>query len=285
MRWMLMGLLALLYTACDDDSDDGDDGESSVDAGTDRGPPAPGPARYLPTPGTPWQWQLQGTLNASYDVEAYDIDLIDTEAATIAALQADGRKIICYFSAGSYEDFRPDAAEFMPADLGETLDGFADERWLDVRTPNVRRIMQARLDLAVTKGCDAVEPDNMDGYANDNGVGLTANDQLGFNRFIADAAHARGLSVGLKNDLDQIPALVDAFDFAVNEQCHEFEECAALTPFIDAGKAVFNAEYQQRFVDDADARAMMCAASTALQVSTLVLPLDLDDSLRISCAD
>ena len=67
----------------------------------------------------------------------------------------------------------------------------------------------------------------MDGYANANGLGLTAADQLNYNRFLASAAHARGLSVGLKNDIDQIDALVDPttvggtdfFDWALNEQC------------------------------------------------------------------
>lgn len=244
---------------------------------------ATAPTWYQPGVETRWQWQLQGTVNASYDVEAYDIDLLLNDAATIASLKSAGHKVICYFSAGSYEDFRADAGEFLPADLGATLDGFPDERWLDVRSPNVLRIMRARLDVAVQKGCDAVEPDNMDGYANDNGVGLTAADQLTYNRLIADEAHQRGLGVGLKNDLDQIPALVDAFDFAVNEQCHEYDECEALAPFTAAGKAVFVAEYAAPYVQDADRRARMCTDARGRNLRTLVLPEDLDDSFRHSC--
>lgn len=42
--------------------------------------------------------------------------------------------------------------------------------------------MQARLDLAVQKGCDGVEPDNVDGYQNNSGFPLTAQDQLAYNR-------------------------------------------------------------------------------------------------------
>jgi hypothetical protein len=60
---------------------------------------------------------------------------------------------------------------------------------------------------------------------------------------IAKLAHDRGMAVGLKNDLDQIPQLLGDFDFAVNEQCAEFDECARLKPFISAGKAVFHVEY------------------------------------------
>ena len=71
---------------------------------------------------------------------------------------------------------------------------------LDVLGP----LLEARMDLCRDKGFDAVEADNVDGYANRTGFPLTAADQLRFNRFLAAAAHARGLSIGLKNDLDQV---------------------------------------------------------------------------------
>lgn len=121
--------------------------------------------------GVTWQWQLQGTIDQSFDVDIYDIDLFDTPVATIASLQAQGRTVVCYFSAGSYEEWRSDAAAFDEDLLGSPLDGWPGERWLDVRDatkPNSRlaAIMEARLDLAVTKGCTAVEPDNIDGYSN-----------------------------------------------------------------------------------------------------------------------
>lgn len=52
-----------------------------------------------------------------------------------------------------------------------------------------------RLDVAVYKGCDGVEPDNVDGYTNNTGFILTAEDQLMYNRFLADEAHERGLLI------------------------------------------------------------------------------------------
>lgn len=61
---------------------------------------------WRPAPGTTtWQWQLQGRIDTSFDVDMYDIDLFDTPASTIRQLQRDGRTVICYFSAGSYEDW------------------------------------------------------------------------------------------------------------------------------------------------------------------------------------
>jgi len=129
-----------------------------------------------------------------------------------------------------------------------------------------------------------VEPDNIDGFSNDSDFALTADDQLAFNRLIANEAHLRGLSVALKNDLDQILQLVEYYDFSVNEQCHEFSECTLLTPFITAGKPVLNAEYQDKFMNNAaSARDQMCVDSIALKLSTLILPLKLNDTFRFSC--
>lgn len=238
---------------------------------------------YRPPANVTWQWQLKGPVNTGYAVDIYDIDLFDVPETVIDSIQASGGRVICYFSAGSYESWRPDASEFSPGDLGSTLDGWEDEKWLDIRSASVRQIMQKRLDLAKQKGCDGVEPDNVDGYTNDSGFDLTAADQLSFNRFIADEAHKRGLSVGLKNDLDQVGLLVDSFDFAVNEQCHEVDECELLAPFIRAGKPVLNAEYQEELITNTARRQSLCDAAAMEGLSTLILPLELDGSFRYSC--
>ncbi len=261
--------LGLMLTACNDGG--------STDESVSSTPQADEGDWYRPTPGTAWQWQLSGTVNVAYDAMIYDVDLFDAPQSLIDQLHGAGRKVICYFSAGSYEAWREDAGRFPAADLGNPLDGWAGERWLDIRSDAVRAIMTSRLDLAVQKGCDGVEPDNVDGYTNTSGFPLAAGDQLAFNRFLAYEAHIRSLSIGLKNDLEQVPELVAHFDFAVNEQCHAFDECDALAPFINAGKAVLNAEY-----DVADPAAL-CAAAERRRFSTLILPLDLDDSSRHSC--
>jgi hypothetical protein len=279
-----------------DNSGNGDDVEDNGNANENRNandnvasdddPPVTEGDWYRPPVQTTWQWQLQpgdGGINVGYDVDVYDVDLFDTPASLIQELQDDGRRVICYFSAGSFEDFRGDADAFSPEDLGDTLDGFADERWLDIRSSAVAAIMRARLEVAAEKGCDGVEPDNVDGYANETGFPLTARDQLAFNRFIANEAHRLGLSVGLKNDLDQIPDLRAYFDFAVNEQCHEFDECDTLTLFIADGKPVFNAEYADPFVNDPARREEICTDAQDRDIQTLVLPLDLDDSFRFTC--
>ncbi|MFC8919468.1 endo alpha-1,4 polygalactosaminidase [Streptomyces sp. NPDC047821] len=226
---LLLGALVLLLAGCAGPSDDD---------------PGPREGRWQPRPGQAWQWQLSGRLDATVDVPVYDIDGFDHPAPVVADLHRRGRRVICYLSTGAWEDWRPDAGKFPRSLLGRG-NGWKGERWLDIRRTDVLEpLMAARLDMCRDKGFDAVEPDNMDGYANRTGFPLTAADQLRYNRLIARLAHERGLAVGLKNDLDQIPELLDDFDFAVNEQCAEYDECAALRPFIAAGKAVYHVEYE-----------------------------------------
>jgi hypothetical protein len=191
----------------------------------------------------------------------YDVDLFDTPASVVADLHAKGRRVVCYLSAGSFEDWRADAGSFPEAVKGDPLDGWPGERWLDIRRLDVLGpIMERRMDLCREKGFDGVEPDNVDGYSNRSGFSLTAADQLAYNRFLARAAHARGLSIGLKNDLGQVAELEPHFDWALNESCYAYRECDLLTPFVAAGKAVFHVEYDlatSQFCADARSRGFM----------------------------
>lgn len=284
MKYLLVTLCAVILSGCNS-SDDGEQSNhtnSQVILEPNVAPISAG-SWYRPPVSVTWQWQIEGNLNTSYSVALYDVDLFDTRNTTIQNLQQSGIKVVCYFSAGSYEDYRDDKDLFLPNTLGSTLDGWADERWLDIRSANVHSIMKKRLDIAKNKGCDGVEPDNMDGYTNKSGFNLTSQDQLAYNRFIANEAHKRGLAVGLKNDLDQISELVEYFDFAVNEQCFEYNECDALLPFINHGKPVLTAEYLDKYVNNSNERAVICQESRDNLFSTLILPLDLNDSFRFSC--
>ncbi|MER5995549.1 MULTISPECIES: endo alpha-1,4 polygalactosaminidase [Streptomyces] len=220
-------------------------------------------AVWQPRPGLAWQWQLDGRVDPSVDVPVYDIDGFENTAADVARLHRDGRKVICYVNVGAWEDFRPDRDDFPRSLLGRP-NGWRGERWLDIRrVSTLRPLMERRFDMCRDKGFDAVEPDLVEGYADDTGFPLTARDQLRYNRMIADIAHERGLAVGLKNDLAQIPHLLDDFDFAVNEECAQYGECERLEPFVAAGKAVFHVEYARPAAD-------FCPMARELRLSSML---------------
>ena len=231
---------------------------------------------WQPRPGTTWQWQLSGAIDTSVDAEMFDVDLFETPSSVITELHRRGRVVVCYMSAGAWEEFRPDADDFPDSVLGRT-NGWAGERWLDIRRLDVLGpIMEARMDLCRDRGFDGIEVDNIDGYANSTGFPLSAQDQLAFNRFLAEAAHARGLSIGLKNDLDQVEELEPDFDWALNEECAFYDECELLVPFIDAGKAVFHVEYE---LDVSE----FCPLTAGLGFSSLQKRWDLD-AWRRTCS-
>jgi len=224
-------------------------------------------------------------LNTSYNAELYIVDLFDTLTTEIADIQSSGKRVICYFSAGTYEIWRPDAGQFRAEVLGENLANWPGERWLDIRSDNVRDILTARLDLAVAKGCDGVDPDNVDGYINQTGFDLTDNDQFIFNRILAGLARGRGLAVGLKNNVEQAVRLARFYDFAVNESCDRFDECDMLDIFIAQGKPVLHVEYRPEFRNNRGRFTAFCQAFNNRQFSTLVLPRELDDGYRLSCQE
>jgi hypothetical protein len=151
---------------------DNDDGEDEGNEPTATPLPSPTTrAGWRPAVNDTWQIILLSKIglaadasSVTPDVAVFDIDLFDTPKETIDTLHRLGKKVICYFSGGSYEPNRPDSGDFKNGDLGKELDGWPGERWLKLGSENVRNIMSKRLKLAHDKGCDGVDPDNVDGY-------------------------------------------------------------------------------------------------------------------------
>ena len=234
------------------------------------------------------------TGGAAAEPLAYDIDLLvdpvcaaggsnDVEnSAAVAAIHAAGARAVCYVDAGTDEPFRPDHQAYVDFDtacggclFGKAVNGFAEEHWLDIDDDMGQRTfilgkVAARVDRCKSAGFDAVEFDNVDGYSNATGLPLSYESQLLFNTALANLAHARGLTVGLKNDLDQIPELLPYFDLAIDEQCQQFAECDALAPFTDAAKPVFQVEYQ-------GTTASFCPQANAAGRNAILKDVDLFD--------
>jgi endo-alpha-1,4-polygalactosaminidase (GH114 family) len=207
--------------------------------------------------------------------DVFDIDLyvdgqvsgndhtVDTKA--VDAIHRRGAHAVCYMSAGTAERFRPDYSKYVAFDkqhhhslIGKPFSRrFPNEYWLNLKNGNgqrdfVLRRVEARTEKCARAGFDGVEYDVVDAYAQGHqvtGWHVNAHDQLIFDRALARIAHQNGLSVGLKNDLGQVPKLEPRFDFAINEQCFEYRECTnnpspGYKAFTRAGKPVFQVEYE-----------------------------------------
>lgn len=254
MRFRILILAALIassaLSSCDADSTGENDSSPLLPASPTTEILLPStsspnsPTWWRPSAGLTWQWQISDNdIDASIEAEVYDIDLY-VDQAIIDELHAKGRKVICYISVGSWEDWRPDKDQFPAEVLGKEYEGWAGEKWLDIRRIDLLApIMLARLDLCQAKGFDAVEPDNMEVWTNDTGFPLTYDDQLKFALWLADEAHKRRLAIGQKNASDQTKDLVNVYDFAITEDYFYYNEADAMIPYIEANKPVFAAEY------------------------------------------
>lgn len=220
-------------------------------------------------------WVLGGPLNVNNPVQmglrdfqgnelpepdVYDIDGEFNSAATVSYLQSKGKKVICYFDAGVYETYRTDAHRFQaltPQIWGNPDEGWNDSYWLDIRrVSELEPIMKARMQMCKDKGFDAIEPDEIDGWENDTGFPLTYQDQLNYNKALAQWAHELGMSIGQKGDIIQTRDLVNDFDWTLNEECYQYNECTnpydpnldrevpGLQLYVQQNKAVFIAEYK-----------------------------------------
>lgn len=216
---------------------------------------------WLPSSATPlhWQWVIGGAFNVNTNVlpnvTIYDIDWELTSAADVAALHALGFKVIAYIEIGDYTDSRYDSAQFVALDnaagpkiLGNQISGFSD-RWMDIRASNsksaqLRALLAARIQMAVDKGFDAVEPDCINGYGDSTGFSITYANQIEFNRWVAQTCHEKGISVCLKSDVDQAADLEPYFDFVLDEESYQYGQLGDYDAYIANGKAVFNCEYQ-----------------------------------------
>jgi hypothetical protein len=254
--------------------------------------PSPAAVKWQPKPGLRWQYQLQGAVSPSvcappvkggacvrpdvFVIDLYADDGTTTNAAAVKQIHARKAHAVCYVDAGTWENWRPDAARY-PTKLRGRSNGWPGERWLDVRAIKVLQpLIAARVDKCVKAGFDAVDFDNVEGYANDTGFPLTGAQQLAFNRMLARLVHARGLAVGLKNDLGQAGVLRADFDFAVNEQCFAFHECARYDGWTKSGRPVVEIEYEGN-------PAHLCAAANAKHRDAMRKALALKSTPWVPC--
>ena len=80
-----------------------------------------------------WQIQYVGEMDYSLDVDVYNLDLFETESEIISQLHERDIFVMCYFSAGAYEEWRADADQFPKEVLGKAMEDWEGEGWLDIR--------------------------------------------------------------------------------------------------------------------------------------------------------
>jgi len=251
VRWLALGLWAASCAPSDGPLLVRDDAAGSGEVG----------ARSPVQLGASLQYQITGALDTSVDAQLFVTDLFDTRAQDVTTLHARGRVVLAYVSVGTFEPWRADAERFPAAAIGMRLARYPGESWLDVRHAEVRAAMEARFELARTKGFDGVFVSGLGAYAANSGFPLRASDQLQYDGFIAQAARERGLSPGLSNDFELGDELAELYDWALTVGCVTAGDCAKLAAFRALHKPVFNLETE-------GSAATLCPMARALGIPT-----------------
>ena len=260
---------------------------SVVDTNKPITPPAPPLAAGIKMPPIGkinWDWQIGAgsvaNITVASGVTLIDIDGFNTTAAKVAEFKQQGIYTVCYINAGSYQPGQPDSSQYpdylkLQADPNWPGEYFLDVT--DVFKPNsvLAALLSARFKMCKEKGFDALEPDNLQNDVNVSGGRITKQQQIDFNGWVADTAHAYGLAVFQKNGPDNVllkdrtgKMMVEKFDGILNEQCQETNECAALAEYPKRGKLALNAEYKIALTLD-------CALSNSLQINSIKKDLGL----------
>ncbi|MFC9340874.1 endo alpha-1,4 polygalactosaminidase [Streptomyces sp. NPDC057020] len=194
-------------------------------------PPGPTTAKVTPpTANAPFDYQIGSPYSPPKNVQVVSRDRTAKPAA--------GLYTICYVNAFQTQ---PDALDWWEKNHRDLLlrDGSGtpvqDEDWgevlLDTSTAGKRerlaKIVGGWIDGCAKSGFQAVEPDNLDSYER-SGDRLTKQHNAAFARLLAQRAHAAGLAIGQKNTTELLPERrTIGFDFAVAEECGQYEECEA----------------------------------------------------------
>jgi len=237
---------------------------------------------YRPAPEVSFDWDLRSDIpqDMTYSAKVVDIDAFDNEEEFIDALHIQGKKVFAYISAGSWEEWRPDAGDFPQEVIGNTYPDWDGERFLDIsRIDLLAPIMRARLDMIKAKGFDGVEPDNIDLHswtADELGFEITEEDVIAYSEWLANEAHSRGLSIGQKNASDLSEQLVDTFDWILLEDAfyEGFQDEAQV--YIENGKAVFAVEYTDNFTETYIFSGQVCNEAAQMHYTAILKHRELD---------
>ncbi|AHH97295.1 endo alpha-1,4 polygalactosaminidase [Kutzneria albida] len=208
-------------------------------------PPA-APTAPLALPGDArFDYQLGGAYPPPYGTQLVVRDSTATPAA--------GLYNICYVN--GFQSQPADRRDWLEQRRDLVVNGvdgqpLVDEKWpeeliLDTSTEAKRKrlveVVERGVKVCAQKGFRAVEIDNLDSYSRSGGQ-LRAEDNLALATALAQVVHANGMAIGQKNAAEfSAKGKQAGFDFAVAEECVQFQECGSYTEVY--GDHVIDIEY------------------------------------------
>lgn len=231
-------------------------------------------------------------------------------ATAIAMLHARTPRpiVVCHVGTGSIRLDDPDAMKFpgyaanppnrdTPPAAGSVIGwspgSDANERFLDLRTAQraiVKPLIEKRIALAKQIECDAVAADRNESIAFQANTGFTAitlDEYTSWSADVTGLAHARELSIGMRNRGTNVPTddVAKLYDWMILDRCAEFELSPFARPFLNASKAVFALEYDLREEDNMpNSIPALCSELATANISDeIVKTTALDSAFYMQC--
>lgn len=241
----------------------------------------------------PRQWdivlQIEGLPKTLPGLGYLEIDGFDSTPEQVAQIKARGTQAICYISAGTAEDFRPDFSKFkkMPNTVGKGFPGFEGDYFLNINHwREFFPLMERRIDMCKEKSFDYVDFDVIDSYdvdARETGFEGSEQNQIEYIVALTNKARQVGLKTIQKNAGELAPKLEPHFDGILFEECVRLDFCADAAPYIAAEKPAFNIEYPEEWPARKAIPQDICTISAKHGVMTILSTLDLDKPASHRC--
>jgi hypothetical protein len=201
--------------------------------------------RAFPVSGV-FDYQLGGAYPPPADVTVVERDS--------TARPAPGTYGVCYVNGfqtqpqdgASWRAHHPDVILRTASGRPASDPGWPGEMLLDTSTAarraEIAHALGGTVRRCARRGFDAVEFDNLDSWTRSHGR-LHQADALAMARLLVQEAHRAGLAAGQKNtaELGSRGRRVAGFDFAIAEECMQYDECGAYTRAY--GHRVVDIEY------------------------------------------
>lgn len=273
---ILASFLVLSFIACQKENTGSENIKSSNEL--DPRPPASDKISWWqPKVGVSFDWQLDDLKNGdTFTADVVDVDAFTTTIEQVAALHAQGKKVIAYLSVGTIENDRPDVSLLPQEVIGQVYPEWPKERWLDIKQlEKLKPWLNSRFNMIIKKGFDAIEPDNLDGHNSKTGFDIGLNDTKKYCDYLIKLAHENGLGIGQKNVPELSTVYSEKFDWALTEDAFNQGWQKDLKPYIDKNKSVFAVEYTNK-TSEKNFSDVVCPQAGLLKYTAILKKKGLD---------
>lgn len=274
-------------------------------------PPPPPGTWWVPPQVAEWQWYLAGKVSnpptnlqlgdgsktylgaTAPNTTIIDVDGINNTAADVAELHSLGYHVICYMEVGTAGNYGGAYTTYYnelsaAGDLGNKLSGYP-EKFININAPSAVSIVESIInDQCAGKGFDAVETDldeTFGGNEGNTGFTITQANEVSYLTTLSSYMHSLDLGwiakdvddTGSQSFVNSVEPMADA---VITEQCQQYGTCSLLQPFVNAGKAVFDAEYTD---EGGKSPSSFCPTANAENFNAVNFDGSLDGKTRTPC--